>query len=145
MDTKGRHPRTSYRNLPESSTYTSNLGLSARISDLLLLGVVCNHWLIGTPGLTGQQRTRVHLNFFCWYLDVVLSPPPGVGPRKGAVVRRLMRYVRWVQNAVKQFSFYLPLCVLYPALMFAVREEPQASLSLVEQRGLLLLYFKVRE
>ena len=64
----------------------------------------------GTPGITGLSGPRVHIDDPVWHLDVGSSHPgAGEGP-KGPAVRRLKRYVSWVQNVVRQFGLY-PLWV----------------------------------
>ena len=61
----------------------------------------------GTPGITGLSGPRVHIDGPVWHLDVGSSHPgAGEGP-KGPAVRRLKRYVSWVQNVVRQFGLYL--------------------------------------
>src|SRR6186713_3453246 len=58
----------------------------------------------GTPGITGLSPPRVHIDGKVWHLDVGSSHPgAGEGP-KGSAVRRLKRYVSWVQNVVRQFG-----------------------------------------
>src|SRR5258706_12780925 len=64
-----------------------------------------------TPGITGLSRPIVHIDGAVWHLDVGSSHPgAGAGP-KGPAVRRLKRYVSWVQNVVRQFGLY-PLWTL---------------------------------
>ena len=59
-----------------------------------------------TPGITGLSPPRVHIDGEAWHLDVGSSHPgAGAGP-KGSAVRRLKRYVSWVQNVVRQFGPY---------------------------------------
>ena len=59
-----------------------------------------------TPGITGLSRPIVHIDGAVWHLDVGSSHPgAGAGP-KGPAVRRLKRYVSWVQNVVRQFGLY---------------------------------------
>src|SRR5690606_11075781 len=66
------------------------------------------HRIKGTPGITGSWCPRVHIDGTVWHLDVGSSHPgAGAGP-KGTAVRRLKRYVSWVQNVVRQFGPYLP-------------------------------------
>ena len=60
-----------------------------------------------TLGITGLSCPRVHIDGKVWHLDVGSSHPGAeVGP-KGSAVRRLKRYVSWVQNVVRQFGPYL--------------------------------------
>jgi hypothetical protein len=60
----------------------------------------------GTLGITGLSPPRVHIDGAVWHLDVGSSHPgAGEGP-KGPAVRRLKRYVSWVQNVVRQFGLY---------------------------------------
>ena len=59
-----------------------------------------------TPGITGSDRPRVHIDGGAWHLDVGSSHPgAGVGP-KGWAVRPLKRHASWVQNVVRQFGLY---------------------------------------
>ena len=59
-----------------------------------------------TLGITGLSPPRVHIDGEVWHLDVGSSHPgAGIGP-KGSAVRRLKRYVSWVQNVVRQFGPY---------------------------------------
>ena len=61
--------------------------------------------IIGTLGITGLSDPRVHIDGPVWHLDVG-SSHPGVGEDpKGPAVRRLKRYVSWVQN-VNNIAFY---------------------------------------
>jgi len=50
---------------------------------------------------------RVRIDRIVWHLDVGSSHPVAVAGFKGSAVRRLKRYVIWVQNVVRQFGFYL--------------------------------------
>ena len=50
---------------------------------------------------------RVLIDGIVWHLDVVSSHPGAEEGPKGSAVRRLKRYVKWVQNVVRQFGFYL--------------------------------------
>ncbi len=63
--------------------------------------------IIGTPGITGLSRPRVHIDDAVWHLDVGSSHPGGGEAPKGPSVRRLKWYVSWVQNVVRQFGLYL--------------------------------------
>ena len=59
-----------------------------------------------TPGITGSDLPRVHIDGGAWHLDVGSSHPgAGVGP-KGWAVRPLKRHASWVQNVVRQFGLY---------------------------------------
>ena len=62
----------------------------------------------GTPGITGLSPPRVHIDGEVWHLDVGSSHPGAEEGPKGSAVRRLKRYVSWVQNVVRQFGPYLP-------------------------------------
>ena len=65
------------------------------------------HQIKGTLGITGLWRPRVHIDDAVWHLDVGSSHPgAGEGP-KGSAVRRLKRYVSWVQTGVSQVGPYL--------------------------------------
>ena len=48
---------------------------------------------------------RVHIDARVWHLDVGSSHPGAVAGSKGPAVRRLKRYVSWVQN-VNYIAFY---------------------------------------
>ncbi len=51
---------------------------------------------------------RVQIVSAVCHLDVGSSYPLGVQAKKGSAVRRLKRYVSWVQYDVSQYVFYLP-------------------------------------
>ena len=77
-------------------------------SDLAVLyGKAVTHQIKGTPGITGLFRPRVHIDGEVWHLDVGSSHPGAVGGPKGSAVRRLKRYVSWVQTVVRQVGLYL--------------------------------------
>src|SRR6187431_3778316 len=59
-----------------------------------------------TLGITGLSAPIVHIDGAVWHLDVGSSHPGGGAPSKGPAVRRLKRYVSWVQNVVRQFGLY---------------------------------------
>ena len=83
-------------------------GAKAGLSDpAVLYGRAVAQRIKGTPGITGLSCPRVHIDDKVWHLDVGSSHPGAeVGP-KGSAVRRLKRYVSWVQNVVRQFGPYL--------------------------------------
>ena len=89
---------------------TSRAGAKAGLSDPAVLnGRAVAHRIKGTPGITGLSPPRVHIDGEVWHLDVGSSHPGAeVGP-KGSAVRRLKRYVSWVQYVVRQYGLYL-LC-----------------------------------
>ena len=62
----------------------------------------------GTPGITGLSGPRVHIDGPVWHLDVGSSHPGAGEGSKGPAVRRLKRYVSWVQNVVRQYE---PCCL----------------------------------
>ena len=62
----------------------------------------------GTPGITGLSPPRVHIDGEVWHLDVGSSHPGTEAGPKGSAVRRLKRYLSWVQNVVRQFGPYPP-------------------------------------
>src|SRR3954462_869867 len=67
----------------------------------------------GTPGITGWQPPRAHIDGVVWHLDVGSSHPgAGAGP-KGLAVRQLKWYVSWVQNVARQFGPYLPWASIF--------------------------------
>jgi len=70
-------------------------------------GIVIDHRIKGTLGITGWWILRVPIDGFVWHLDVDSSHPGGAQPSKGSAVRRLKWYVSWVQNVVRQFGPYL--------------------------------------
>ena len=59
-----------------------------------------------TPGITGSDRPRVHIDGGAWHLDVGSSHPGAGGGPKGWAVRPLKRHASWVQNVVRQFGLY---------------------------------------
>ena len=59
-----------------------------------------------TPGITGLSRPRVHIDGEVWHLDVGSSHPGAEEGPKGPAVRRLKRYVSWVQTVVRQVGLY---------------------------------------
>ena len=91
-----------------TARHTGRAGAKAGFSDPVVLnGKAIAKWIKGTPGITGLSRPRVHIDDAVWHLDVDSSHPGAeVGP-KGSAVRRLKRYVSWVQNVVRQFGPYL--------------------------------------
>ena len=71
------------------------------------LGLKIDLRIKGTSGITGLWVLRVHINKPVWHLDVDSPHPDSEQPIKGPAVRRLKRYVSWVQNVVRQFGPYL--------------------------------------
>ena len=61
-------------------------------------GIAVAQRIKGTPGITGLSCPRVHIDGKVWHLDVGSSHPGGGEAPKGPAVRRLKRYVSWVQN-----------------------------------------------
>ena len=55
-----------------------------------------------TLGITGWYCPRVRIDGSVWHLDVDSSYPGAVAGSKGSAVRRLKRYVSWVQTVVRQ-------------------------------------------
>ena len=87
-----------------TSRADTNVGLS---DPAVAHGSAVAQRIKGTPGITGLSGPRVHIDGPVWHLDVGSSHPgAGEGP-KGPAVRRLKRYVSWVQNVVRQFGLYL--------------------------------------
>ena len=86
---------------------TARAAAKAGLSDpVILRGRVIAQRIKGTLGITGLSPPRVHIDGAVWHLDVGSSHPgAGEGP-KGPAVRRLKRYVSWVQNVVRQFGLY---------------------------------------
>ena len=60
-----------------------------------------------TPGITELSRPRVHIDGAVCYFDVGSSYPGGAEAAKGGGVHPLKGIVSWVQNAVRQFVWYL--------------------------------------
>ncbi len=56
-------------------------------------------------GITGISPKSPHRREV-WHLDVGSSQPGAEAGPKGSAVRRLKRYVSWVQNVVRQFGPY---------------------------------------
>ena len=86
---------------------TSRADAKAGLSDPVVpRGRAIAQRIKGTLGITGLSPPRVHIDGAVWHLDVGSSHPgAGEGP-KGPAVRRLKRYVSWVQNVVRQFGLY---------------------------------------
>jgi Family of unknown function (DUF6467) len=87
---------------------TGRAGTKVGRSDpTVLRGKAVAYRIKATPGITGSDRPRVHIDGGAWHLDVGSSHPgAGVGP-KGWAVRPLKRHASWVQNVVRQFGLYL--------------------------------------
>jgi len=77
------------------------------IEPIYYLGIQIDLRIKGTLGITGLWILRVHINKFVWHLDVDSSRPGGEYSAKGSAVRRLKRYVSWVQSVVRQVGPYL--------------------------------------
>ena len=60
-----------------------------------------------TPGITGLSRLRVQIDGAACYIDVGSSYPGCAEAAKGGGVHPLKGFVSWVQNAVRQFVYYL--------------------------------------
>ena len=92
----------------------------------------------GTLGITGLSPPRVHIDGAVWHLDVGSSHPgAGEGP-KGPAVRRLKRYVSWVQNVVRQFGLYpsrAQECCGEPSLVREDRDGPTSGVPAVLPRA----------
>lgn len=88
---------------------TIQTGIKVGHSDpIILRGIIIAQRITGTLGITGLRFLRVLIKKIDWHLDVDSSFPGGEGFSKGSAVRRLIWYVSWVQNVVKQFGPYLP-------------------------------------
>jgi len=70
-------------------------------------GLYIEKWIKGTLGITGYSFSRVHISRMVGHLDVGSSYPGKEEVSEGSTVRRLKRYVSWVQNVVRQFGPYL--------------------------------------
>ncbi len=70
-------------------------------------GRAADQQIKATPGITGLSPLRVNIAGEVWHLDVGSSHPGGEGAPKGSAVRRLKRYVSWVQTVVRQVGPYL--------------------------------------
>ena len=82
---------------------TIQTGIKVGHSDPIIL-----RGIIITQRITGLRFLRVPIKKIDWHLDVDSSFSGGEGFSKGSAVRRLIWYVSWVQNVVKQFGPYLP-------------------------------------
>src|SRR6187549_4038070 len=104
----GNHAESAKAQGSLTASPTSRAGAKAGLSDpAVLYGRAIAQRIKGTPGITGLSCPRVHIDDKVWHLDVGSSHPGAeVGP-KGSAVRRLKRYVSWVQNVVRQFGPYL--------------------------------------
>lgn len=65
-----------------------------------------NDWKV-TPGIIELSRPRVHIDGAVCFFDVGSSYPGGAEAAKGGGVHPLKGFVSWVQNAVRQFVWYL--------------------------------------
>ena len=90
-----------------TASATAQAEVKAGLSDPVVpCGRAIAQRIKGTLGITGLSPPRVHIDGAVWHLDVGSSHPgAGEGP-KGPAVRRLKRYVSWVQNVVRQFGPY---------------------------------------
>ena len=87
---------------------TSRAGAKAGLSDPAVPhGRAVAQPIKGTLGITGLSPPRVHIDVVVWHLDVGSSHPGAEAGPKGPAVRRLKRYVSWVQNVARQFGPYL--------------------------------------
>ena len=85
----------------------SRAGTKVGLSDPVVPnGRAIAHQIKGTLGITGLSPPRVHIDVAVWHLDVGSSHPGAEAGPKGSAVRRLKRYVSWVQNVVRQFGPY---------------------------------------
>ena len=66
-----------------------------------------------------------------WHLDVGSSHPGAEAGPKGPAVRRLKRYVSWVQNVARQFGPYLLWAEENCEEVSLVREDREALTSSV--------------
>lgn len=71
-------------------------------------GAVSDQGIKATLGITESWPLRVRIAGAACYLDVDSAYPPGADAWKGPAVRRLRRYVSWVQYVVRQYSLHLP-------------------------------------
>ena len=71
-------------------------------------GIAVAQRIKATPGITGLSDPRAHIYDPVWHLDVGSSHPEAGEGLKGPAVRRLKRYVSWVQYVVRQYGLYLP-------------------------------------
>ena len=83
--------------------YIYQTGIKVGHSDPIIL-----RGIIIAPRITGLRFLRVLIKKINWHLDVDSSFPGGEDFSKGSAVRRLIWYVSWVQNVVKQFGPHLP-------------------------------------
>ena len=88
---------------------TRRAGTKVGFSDPVIPnGRVIAHQIKGTLGITGLSPPSVHSGVAVWHLDVGSSHPGAEAGSKGSAVRRLKRYVSWVQTVVRQVGPYLP-------------------------------------
>ena len=86
---------------------TIQTGIKVGHSDpIILRGIIIAQRITGTLGIAGLRFLRVLIKKI-WHFDVDSSFPGGEGFSKDSAVRRLIWYVSWVQNVVKQFDSYL--------------------------------------
>ena len=89
---------------------TSRTGKKLGHSDPVVQnGMAIAQRIKATLGITGWYCPRVHIDGSVWHLDVDSSHPRAEAGSKGSAVRRLKRYVSWVQTVVRQVGPYL-LC-----------------------------------
>ena len=60
-----------------------------------------------TPGITELSRPRARIDGAACYIDVGSSYPGSAAAAKGEGVHLSKGIVSWVQNAVRQFVYYL--------------------------------------
>ena len=76
---------------------TGRTGRKLGLSDPVVeSGIAIAQRIIGTLGITGLSRSRVHIDSADWHLDVGSSYPGAEQGPKGPAVRRLKGYVSWV-------------------------------------------------
>ena len=117
--------KPAWLNFKHKDLQTRKCGLANSRAFLMRAG---NDWKV-TPGITELSRPRVHIDGAVCYFDVGSSYPGGAEAAKGGGVHPLKGIVSWVQNAVRQFVWYL-------LEMFDVWEEGFLSTRGTEVRSL---------
>ena len=103
----GNQPSSANAQGSLTASPTSRAGAKAGVSDPAVPhGRAVAQRIKGTLGITGLSPPRVHIDVVVWHLDVGSSHPGAEAGPKGSPVRRLKRYVSWVQNVARQFGPY---------------------------------------
>ena len=95
--------KSAWLKFKHKKSQTRKCGLANPRTFLMRVG---DDWKV-TPGITELSRPRVHIDGAVCYFDVGSSYPGGAEATKGGGVHPLKGIVSWVQNAVRQFVWYL--------------------------------------